>query len=111
MSPTRKPSAVTGLQRAVAAPARDLTVRSDDSIGRPEDIGSLVPPAGPPPRPEKLIRFTIDLDPALHQDLKEYAVQTRVSAAQVVRVMLAELLHDDRDLADRIRARIWAAGK
>ncbi len=40
MSATKRPTAVTGLRRGVGTVPQ---VRSDESIGRQEDIGSLVP--------------------------------------------------------------------
>jgi hypothetical protein len=100
MSPTKRASAITGLQRG-------MQVRSDESIGRSEDIGSLVP--GRRPRPEKPVRFTLDLDRAHHQFLKQFAVQAEVrGAAEVMRALLDEL-RDDPQLADRVRARVWRA--
>jgi hypothetical protein len=104
MSPVKRPSAVTGLQKAVAIPR----VRSDESIGRPEDIGTLVPKQ--PPRPEKPVRFTLDLDQEHHRFLKEFAVQCGpgVSGAQVLRTLLDELM-EGPPRTDQVATRIWAA--
>ncbi len=127
MSATKRPTAVTGLRRGVGTVPQ---VRSDESIGRQEDIGSLVPgwhgknvsdmteaemqamagatPAGPPPRPEKPVRFTLDLDQAQHTFLKTWAAHRGVGGAQVMRALLQEL-EDNPDLAVRIRTRAQAA--
>lgn len=100
MSPTKRPSTVTGLRRGVGTvPA----VQSDDGIGRPENIGTLAPP-----RPEKPVRITLDLDQATHRALRQFAADTGpgVSAAKVLRALLAEL-DEGPNLAARVRARIW----
>jgi hypothetical protein len=101
MAPKR-PSSVAALQRAAAAPS----VRSDDTIGRQEDIGSLVPERRP--RPEKPVRFTLDLERPYHQFLKEFATQAEVGASKVMRALLDEL-RDDPELAARVRNRVWEA--
>lgn len=113
MSPTKKPSAVTGLRRGVAVPQ----VRSDESIGRPEDIGRLAPNPyleadlrnAPPPRPPKPVRVTLDLDEDRHAFLKRFAADSGpgVGSARVLRALLDELA-EDPDLAARVRTRIWA---
>lgn len=99
MNAVKRPSAVDGLRRGVGTPQ----VRSDDSIGRQEDIGRLSPP-----QPVKPVRFTLDLEPELHQFLKVFAAETgrKVGGAQVLRALLGEL-QADPDLAARVRARIW----
>lgn len=58
------------------------------------------------------VRITVDLPPATHQQLIRWCTdaaadlgRARVPAAEVVRAALDEL-HDDPDLADRIRTRI-----
>ena len=115
MSATKRPGAVDGLRRGVGTtPARHLTVRSDDSIGRQEDIGTH-PDANPyleadrrNARPPKPVRFTLDLDQAQHTFLKTWAAHRGVGGAQVMRALLQEL-EDDPDLAIRIRTRAQAA--
>ena len=121
MSPTKKPSAVDGLRRGMGTAPRDLTVRSDDSIGakrtsstHPDAIPYLeaVRRNAPPPRPPKDVRFTLDLTEDRHAFLKRFAEESGagVRASQVMRALLDELA-EGPNLAARVRARIWAAKK
>lgn len=100
MSPTKRPSAVTGLQKAVAT----------TPAPRPSETSSAVEPVSLPPRPEKPVRFTLDLDQIHHQFLKTFAAQTGPGAggAQVLRALLDEL-EANPNLANRVRTRIWEA--
>jgi hypothetical protein len=98
MSPVKRPSTVTGLRKAVATSAASPAA---------QDLEPLVPePRQPPPRPEKPVRFTLDLDKDLHRTLKQFAVSAETDASVVMRVLLA-LLRDDQELADRVRQEIW----
>jgi hypothetical protein len=58
------------------------------------------------PRPEKPVRFTLDLDRAHHQFLKDQAVKLESGASKVMRALLDEL-RDDSDLQNRVRTRVW----
>jgi hypothetical protein len=96
MSPTRKPSAVTGLRKGLGT----STAPTD------RNHGSDLPPVPLlPPRPEKPVRFTLDLGQADHQFLKQWAVHRGATASKVMRTLLAEL-RDDPELAIRVRAAI-----
>jgi hypothetical protein len=101
VSATKRPGAVDGLRRGVG------TVRSE-----PAATVSPVPStatAGPPPRPEKPVRFTLDLDQDRHAFLKQFALEcgAGVGGAQVMRALLDEL-REGANLPMRVRARIWA---
>jgi hypothetical protein len=84
-------------------------IRSDESIGRPEDIGTLIPEQ--PPRPPKPIRFTLDLDQAAHVFLKTFAAQHGTNAAEVMRALLGELADGGPNLTMRVTSRIHTAKK
>jgi hypothetical protein len=98
VSPVKRPSSVAGLRRGVASPATAAAVPAAPV------------PADPPrrPRPEKPVRFTLDLDPAHHRFLREYADRAEARASEVMRALLDELAVDE-DLAARVRDRIWQA--
>jgi len=98
MSPTQRPSTIAGLRRAVnPAPA------TTEAVPPVTDIPQR-------PRPEKPVRFTLDLDRARHKFLKNYATEIEArGASEIVRAMLDEL-RDDPELAARVRARVWQHG-
>lgn len=99
MSPTKRASSVAGLRRGMAAPPAAVEA---------EAAPAPVPAASQMrPRPEKPVRFTVDLDPGLHLYLREYATSFSTKASVIVRELLAEL-RDDPELAARVQARIWA---
>ena len=61
---------------------------------------------GPPTRPPKPIRFTLDLNRADHGYLKEFALAAEVDAARIMRALIDEL-RSDKELAQRIREKVW----
>ena len=95
MSPTQRPSTIAGLQRTVTpAPATAEPVPPVTDVPRR-------------PRPEKPVRFTLDLYRARHKFLKNYATEIEArGASEIMRAMLDEL-RDDPELAARVRDRIW----
>lgn len=99
MSPVRKPSSVDSLRKATAQsrPAGGEITQPDYAPEAPARR----------PRPEKPVRFTLDLDRDRHRFLKSYADDIEADgASQVMRALLDEL-RDDPELAARVRARIW----
>ncbi len=113
MSATKRPGAVDGLRRGLgqapstASPSwhgKNVSDMTEIEIQAMADAA----PAGPPPRPDKPVRFTLDLDQAQHTFLKTWAAHRGVGGAQVMRALLQEL-EDNPDLAVRIRTRAQAA--
>ena len=105
MSPMSKASKVDGLKRGLGTAAI-----------APANVGAssaTVPDAAQErrPRPEKPVRFTLDLDREHHRFLKTYAAEIEAKgAAEVMRALLDEL-RDDPELAARVRARVWEASR
>ncbi len=108
MSATKRPSAVDGLRRGVTTPPAEQSPFSEDLKEFSAAMRTQADTAGPPPRPDKPVRFTLDLDQAQHTFLKTWAAHRGVGGAQVMRALLQEL-EDDPDLAVRIRTRAQAA--
>lgn len=99
MSATKRPGSVSGLRRGVGAVQADPGPAVSPS---PAPVRS-----GPPPRPEKPVRFTLDLDQTHHTFLKSFAVECGpgIGGAQVLRALLDEL-QADPELAARVRSRV-----
>lgn len=109
---TKKPSAVAGLRRGVSSPPAERAPLSEDLKEFSDAMRSQAETteAARRPRPDKPVRFTLDLDQKQHQFLKTWAANRSIGAAQVLRELLKEL-EDDPDLAIRIRDRIWTTRK
>jgi hypothetical protein len=103
MSPMSRPSKVDALKRGVGTAASKSKVGEHDV---PLPAAAEVPQR---PRPEKPVRFTLDLDREHHRFLKTYTTEIEArGAAEVMRALLDEL-RDDTELAARVRARVWQA--
>lgn len=98
---TKKPSAVQGLRRGVGANQAEPAPQPETA--NRAHVGDL------PPRPEKPVRFTLDLDQERHTFLKAFALEcgAGVGGAQVMRALLDEL-REGANLPVQVRARIWA---
>jgi hypothetical protein len=98
MSPMSRASRVDALKRGIGT-ARTAEIQ--------QSLPDLPAEAPQRPRPEKPVRFTLDLDREHHRFLKSYAAEIEASgAAEVMRALLDEL-RDDPELAARVRARVW----
>ena len=103
--PTSRPSAVPGLQAAVAA-GRPLAPIAGTGPA-PAPGAALAPgPAAMRPRPPKPVRFTLDLNREQHHFLKRFALDSDADASAVVRALLTRL-QDDPELARQVQASIW----
>jgi hypothetical protein len=104
MSPMKRASAVDGLRRAAAVPAAAAPKIRNGVTDLPAEVSQR-------PRAEKPVRFTLDLDRAHHQFLKEYAVRIEAKGASEVMRALLDELRDDAELAGRVRARVWGTNR
>jgi hypothetical protein len=98
VSPTKRASGVPGLRSAIEGGRPMAAVQ-------PASVPDAVPHARPP-RPEKPVRFTLDLSRDQHRFLKEFALDTEADASVIMRALLTQL-RDDPDLAQRVQAGIW----
>lgn len=104
MSPMSKPSKVDALRRGIGAATAPAAPPSQTE---PSTAGEA--PALRRPRPEKPVRFTLDLDRDHHRFLKTYAAEIEAKGASEVMRALLDELRDDTELAARVRARVWQA--
>ena len=85
------------------------------SAPAPATVDTPAPAAVPAPRTHP-IKMTLDLSPVDHRHLRRWCTEAAdelglsgVAAAEVVRVLL-RMMHNDRALADRVRASLARSG-
>jgi hypothetical protein len=100
VSPVKRASGVPGLRSAIEG-GRPMAAVQDASRTDPG-------PGTRPPRPEKPVRFTLDLSRDQHRFLKEFALDTEADASVIMRALLTQL-REDPDLAQRVQASVWQA--
>jgi len=108
MSERKKPSGIDGIRRGVANPGpvpEPVTGPVYPAELRPVPAAKRV--SARPARPVKPVRVTLDLDPAVHLFLREFATAAGVKASPVLRALLAEL-KADKQLAERVRGRVYS---
>ena len=98
MSPVRNPGSVASLRRGLGKPGPELPATP------------AVPAVTVPPRPEKPVRITLDLTPAAHRALRDFAADTGagVSAAAALRAMIAVTIAD-QGIAAEVREKMRQA--
>ncbi len=106
MSTMKRASTVSSLRSAAIAggPPGAAAAREIPSVPQSNGIDGPAPVL--PPRPEKPIRFTLDLQRHQHRFLKQFAMEAEIDAARVMRTLLDQL-RDDPELAQRVRADAW----
>lgn len=93
-----KASDVLGRMKAAATREKPLsTLASDQAFIDPQPDAPATPDESSPlpslPKARK-VRFTLDLDPVQHKNLKRFALEADTDASEVLRALLA-LLHSD----------------
>lgn len=58
-------------------------------------------PALPVPSKPRRVRYTLDLEPEMHKDLKRFALEADVDASEVMRALLT-LLHSDAAISNAV---------
>ena len=94
-----KPSDV--LSRMKAAASREKPVSTvDDQERQPAALTTSADAPGKPPRVRK-VRYTLDLEPEQHKNLKRFAVEADADASEVMRALLA-LLYTDTQVRNAV---------
>lgn len=94
-----KPSDVLSRMKAAASREKPVsTVDDQESTSAALGIGADTP--AKPPRIRK-IRYTLDLEPEQHKNLKRFAVEADADASEVMRALLA-LLHADTHVRNAV---------
>lgn len=94
-----KPSDVLSRMKAAASREKPVsTVEEPELISGP----AAVPAAGliKPPRVRK-VRYTLDLEPEQHKNLKRFALEADADASEVMRALLV-LLHSDTQVRNAV---------
>ncbi|CAM4003344.1 hypothetical protein [Deinococcus frigens] len=92
-----KPSDVLGRMKAAAT--REKPVSTTVPVGETEET-SVTSSAPVAPRVRK-VRFTLDLEPEAHKNLKRFALEADADASEVMRALLA-LLHRDAQVRNAV---------
>jgi len=95
-----KPSDV--LSRMKAAANREKPVSTLPSHGPTDQAMDIQPLPHPEPVPRaRRVRFTLDLEPEAHKNLKRFALEADADASEVMRALLA-LLHSDTQVRNAV---------
>ena len=85
-----------------------MSARASDALARMRSAATApTPQARPEPVPQQTrpVRITLDLDPARHRALRQYALDQRVQASRVLRALL-DLLETDPTVAAEVTDRL-----
>ncbi|WP_412030497.1 hypothetical protein [Deinococcus yunweiensis] len=94
-----KPSDVLGRMKAAATREKPVSTTPPEAT---ETVAGETLPALPasPPR-VRPVRFTLDLEPSVHKNLKRFALEADADASEVLRALLA-LLHTDAQVRNAV---------
>lgn len=94
-----KPSDVLSRMKA-AASRQKPTSTTTETEGESSPEASPASPAPVVPRVRR-VRFTLDLDPEVHKNLKRFALEADADASEVMRALLA-ILHSDPQVRNAV---------
>ncbi len=103
----------SGISRETPATrAKDNEVAGSDEVGEtrtPEKPTSRRRGRPPNPKPERLVRVSVDLPRSRHKFLRDFAYDAEADGMSVMRGLLDLLAEDSEgELADRVRKRLAA---
>ena len=93
-----KPSDVLSRMKAAASREKPVTTAEEPEVT--PDISSSGSTPVQPPRVRK-IRYTLDLEPGQHKNLKRFAVEADADASEVMRALLV-LLYTDTQVRNAV---------
>ncbi|WP_407543345.1 hypothetical protein Q0M94_25805 (plasmid) [Deinococcus radiomollis] len=93
-----KPSDVLSRMKAAASREKPVTTAEESEVV-PEIASSISTPVQPP-RVRK-VRYTLDLEPEQHKNLKRFAVEADADASEVMRALLV-LLYTDTQVRNAV---------
>ncbi|GHF63588.1 hypothetical protein HNQ07_004494 [Deinococcus metalli] len=93
-----KPSDVLSRMKAAASREKPASTTS-----APDEPSVDMPPTSPAPAVPRArrVRFTLDLNPEVHKDLKRFALEADADASEVMRALLA-ILHSDPQVRNAV---------
>lgn len=86
-----KPSDVLSRMKAAASREKPVSTGEELELTGTTDVG----PPVKPPRVRK-VRYTLDLEPEQHKNLKRFALEADADASEVMRALLVLLYTDTR---------------
>lgn len=94
-----KPSDVLDRMRATTTRPKPVSTAPQETP-RVQDAPENPAPPPAPPRARR-VRYTLDLEPEQHKNLKRFALEAEADASEVMRALLA-LLHTDTGVRNAV---------
>lgn len=88
-----KPSDVLSRMRAATAREKPVSTASAPAMPGQAIQEDVAPPPARPPRVRR-VRYTLDLEPEQHKNLKRFALEADADASEVMRALLVLLQTD-----------------
>lgn len=95
-----KPSDVLSRMRATASRAKQVST-APESEAPATDEAPPVAVLSPTPTKARRVRYTLDLEPEQHKNLKRFALEADADASEVMRALLM-LLHTDTGVQNAV---------
>ena len=96
---TKKPSDVLSRMKVAATREKPVTTVVESAPQVPPATADAAPP--PAPVRARRVRYTLDLEPEQHKNLKRFALEADADASEVMRALLA-LLHSDTQVKNAV---------
>lgn len=90
-----KPSDVLTRMKAAASREKPISTSVSEEADEQKVVVSAVPPR------VRRVRFTLDLEPEMHKNLKRFALEADADASEVMRALLG-LMHSDTAISNAV---------